>query len=370
MRRFWILVVLILLCAFPAHGQSTTVSGTITDSSSQTWNNGSLQFVLIPNPLYPTSVYTWTGGTLSRVITGSLSGTGTYSVSIPSNSAITPTGSKWVLQVTPNATFASFSTAATTITGSTQTLNATPPAIFISWSNPPGPALSAYSDSEIGGTLVPGAEYFNTTTLLTRVWNGSAWNNQGAGSGGTCTSVGAAGVIQKSNGAGGCLASSITDNGTTVATTEPLTANSISTPAPTPGVVPITATVGSTCVDIMDLNANGGTGGNAFKVDCIGDVTAAFGLVAGGNIAAFGHLDQGVTKDFAGTCAMVAGTTCTFTLNASYNGTPICIATEQGTSATVIAAACSVVAATGVVTITAASSNSATWGAVIVGNPT
>jgi hypothetical protein len=86
-----------------------------------------------------------------------------------------------VLQVTPNATSPSFKTANTNITGATQTLNATPPAILIPWSLPPGPAISAYSDAEIGGTLVPGSEYFNTTSLVTRVWNGSAWSNQGSG---------------------------------------------------------------------------------------------------------------------------------------------------------------------------------------------
>jgi hypothetical protein len=186
MRKIILVFLLMLASAAGAFAQSTTVSGTITDAGSQTWNNGTYQFTLIPNPLYPTSVYTWTGGALNRVITGSLSGSGTYSQSVPSNSAITPAGSKWVLQVTPNATSQSFPTAATTITGGTQTLNATPPAILISWSIPPGPAISAYSDSEIGGTLVPGSEYFNTTTLLTRVWNGSSWSNQGAGSGFSC----------------------------------------------------------------------------------------------------------------------------------------------------------------------------------------
>ena len=178
-----------LACAFVASAQSTTVSGTVTDAGSQVWLNGTYSFTFQPNPQYPTGPYTWTGGTLNTNISGSLDGSGHYSVSIPSNSAITPAGSTWILTVTPNATSNSFSTPRTTITGGTQALNVTPPAIAINWSLPPGPALSAYADAEIKGTLPPGAEYFNTTTLLTRVWNGSAWGNQGSGSGGGVTSV-------------------------------------------------------------------------------------------------------------------------------------------------------------------------------------
>jgi hypothetical protein len=200
MRKVLLAFTFLLASAVGAFGQSTTVSGTVTDAGSQAWTNGTYKFLFVPNPQYPTGPYTWTGGTLNFVISGSLDGSGNYSVSVPSSSAITPVGSKWILQVTPNATSPSFSTAATTITGGTQTLNATPPAILIPWSLPPGPAISAYADGEIGGTLVPGSEYFNTTSLVTRVWNGSAWTNQGAGAGGG--SVGNNGDIQFSNGAG------------------------------------------------------------------------------------------------------------------------------------------------------------------------
>jgi hypothetical protein len=214
MKRIVPALIIVLASAFAAFGQSTTVSGTTTDAGSQAWANGTYKLTFTPNPQFPVGPYTWTGGTLNRVISGSLDGSGHYSVSVPSNSAITPAGSTWVLQVTPNATSPSFTTAATTITGGTQTLNATPPAILISWSLPPGPAISAYADGEIGGTLVPGSEYFNTTSLLTRVWNGSAWANQGAGGGGGACPTTDANTIQKSNGTS-CADAAATDDGTT-----------------------------------------------------------------------------------------------------------------------------------------------------------
>jgi hypothetical protein len=191
MKKFILALTFLLAASINAQAQSTTVSGTITDAGSQAWAGGTYRFTFTPNPQFPTGPYTWTGGTLNQVISGSLDGSGHYSVSIPSNTAITPINSTWILQVCPNASSPCFSTPATTITGGTQTLNATPPAIAIPWTNPPGPAISAYADAEITGTLPKGAEYFNVTSGATRVWNGSSWVNQGTGAGGPPT--GAAG---------------------------------------------------------------------------------------------------------------------------------------------------------------------------------
>ena len=77
------------------------------------------------------------------------------------------------------------------------------------------------------------------------------------------------------------------------------------------------------------------------------------------------HINQGVTGNFAGTCTMSSGTSCTITLTASYTSIPGCVATVQGT--TPIASACNVSGTT--VTVTAASSNSNTWAAMLFGNP-
>lgn len=91
-------------------------------------------------------------------------------------------------------------------------------------------------------------------------------------------------------------------------------------------------------------------------------------------VALGGHLNQnsaavptGDAHDVGGTCAMSASTSCTWSLLNSFTSAPICIATAQG--ATAIAAACNVNAGSLTVTITAASSNSLTWGAMVIGNP-
>src|SRR5262249_29212469 len=194
MKRAPLSLLFILFAAVSAYGQSTTVSGTVTDAGSQTWNNGTCQFQFVPNPQFPASAYTWTGGTLNKVIPCTLNGSGAYSQSVPSNTAISPVGSKWILQVTPNASSPSFKTSATTITGATQTLNVTPPAIAIT----AVAGLYAYADGEIVGATT-GSTYFNVTSSLFKVWNGSAWVTVGGGGGGTCPS-GAAGDVQYTDG--------------------------------------------------------------------------------------------------------------------------------------------------------------------------
>jgi len=155
--------------ALAAFGQSTTVSGQVTDAGGQAWNSGTYSFGFYPNPQYPASTYTWTGGAFNSQapIAGSLSGTGGYSVSVPTNSAITPVGSKWILTVCPQATTTTcFSTPATIITGATQSLNVTPPALVIPAT--PGVTPTAYADSEISGAVV-GSTYYNSTLLTSRI---------------------------------------------------------------------------------------------------------------------------------------------------------------------------------------------------------
>ena len=78
-----------------------------------------------------------------------------------------------------------------------------------------------------------------------------------------------------------------------------------------------------------------------------------------------GHLTQTAANTFAGTCTMSSATSCTATIGTAYSSAPVCVATVQG--ATPIAGSCGVSGTT--VTVTAGSSNSATWGFILIGNP-
>jgi hypothetical protein len=74
-------------------------------------------------------------------------------------------------------------------------------------------------------------------------------------------------------------------------------------------------------------------------------------------------LSTGVNQQ--GGCTMSAGTTCTFNIAPAFNNPPTCLVNVQG--ATAIAGACSVSGT--VVTVTAFTTNSQQWGAVLFGNP-
>ena len=63
---------------------------------------------------------------------------------------------------------------------------------------------------------------------------------------------------------------------------------------------------------------------------------------------------------------MAAATSCAITLGHTYT-TPVCIVTQQSATLTGGAVGCTVSGATA--TVTAAASNSETWGVLVFGNP-
>jgi len=93
-------------------------------------------------------------------------------------------------------------------------------------------------------------------------------------------------------------------------------------------------------------------------------------VVIAGHVALAAHLDQTAAGTFGNKCSMSASTTCTFSIAAAFTGTPLCVTSIDAASAvpgTANVAKCSVSGTT--VTITAGSSNSLTWDAILIGNP-
>lgn len=87
------------------------------------------------------------------------------------------------------------------------------------------------------------------------------------------------------------------------------------------------------------------------------------------NMAVTGHYNQSAAGNMANKCSMVAGVTCTFSLNAGFTNYLSFVSIDQASvpPATAISANCSLSGTT--VTITAGTSNSLTWDCMIVGNP-
>jgi hypothetical protein len=190
--RHLVLVLCLLFCAGAAFAQNTTVSGTITDAGSQVWNNGTYNFAFQPAANNPSAQYYFNGAPFSRSTNfgGSLNSSGAFSVGIPPNTSITPSGSTWAVQVCSAATSPCY-TVSLTITGATQNISASviPPAIAINLAVSPGSFTTAYSDSEITSALV-GSSYYNLTLQNQRYCQAvtgqacTTWASGGGGGGG------------------------------------------------------------------------------------------------------------------------------------------------------------------------------------------
>ena len=193
------LLVLLVLFSFSvaAYGQTTSVSGTISDSAGQTLNNGTFTFTLIPptgnnGPFYLAGTL-MTPGQLT--IKGTLSSGGAFAgVVVGSNASITPVGTTWSFTVCPQATSPCYTQNNITIAGSSQSLTSTviPPPIKVQAASDVIP--TAYSDTELVGASL-GSLYWNSVSSTLRICSAFAggvcsWTAAGGGGGGgTVTSV-------------------------------------------------------------------------------------------------------------------------------------------------------------------------------------
>lgn len=84
-----------------------------------------------------------------------------------------------------------------------------------------------------------------------------------------------------------------------------------------------------------------------------------------GGFALATHLNQRTMGDFAGTCTMAQTSACTIEIHDVYHHVPGCLVTVQGTAP--LLGACEVSGS--VIRITAGSKNSATWAAMLFGDP-
>lgn len=168
MRRALGLICLLFLFAVPAFGQTTTVSATITDLGGQQWKQGTYTFQFRPSPLNPTGPYFLNGVPfpIQQSILGHMDTSGAFSVSVPSNTSITPSGSTWDLQVCPisQGNTTCYTQQSITITGSTQSLSSSvrPPPALIDLAHPAYPFVMAYTNSEFS-TAPMGGVYYDYT---------------------------------------------------------------------------------------------------------------------------------------------------------------------------------------------------------------
>jgi hypothetical protein len=176
-----LLIAIFLIAGFTASAQTISLSGTITDSSSQVWNSCSWSASIYSPagaPMYgatpvPTNTF---GGSCSS--SGVLTSTGQFY----NTSTITPRGALYTINVCSNTT-APCTTMLLPVTSSIQffaavnaTLTLPSVAAFV--------GTIAYSDSEVVPTPLVGSRYWNSMLNQIRYWNGTSWQSDGGSNGG------------------------------------------------------------------------------------------------------------------------------------------------------------------------------------------
>lgn len=173
MKKLLLLLILLVPCF--AAGQYSTVTATITDSDSQTWNNGTYQITFVP-PV-GASTFTFNGQPWNppAAINGALSGSGGFSyANLPRNDYILPTGSKWQFSFCPNASFRC-SPSSVVINSSSQSITGSLTIVV-----PRFPAGNqsfgafGYLDVEITSPVTT-QQYWNVTLGCNRVYGASTW---------------------------------------------------------------------------------------------------------------------------------------------------------------------------------------------------
>ena len=177
------LFLLYLILGWTALAQNTTVSGTIVDTDGTVWANGSWQAQLI-NPNGGVPLYCNSGGAVVTQYSGVLNGSGAFSQVMADNTQVCPAGTLWQFTFASHTSAQASQITALVISGATfdissyATLNITAPRIKIG--NLAG--IYAYIDAEIVNQT-PGNIYWNVSSLATRQWTGSIWQDLVIGTG-------------------------------------------------------------------------------------------------------------------------------------------------------------------------------------------
>ena len=174
--KFYKSLLLLLLCPIGLLAQ-TSVTATLTDSDSQTWNNGTWSALLI-SPSGPAK-----GCTTATTVSGTMNGSGFLTGSLCDTTLVSPSGAQWRFTLCPNAS-AGCSVVTTAVSGASESLSTVLSAGLTAPRFPAGNGAFGYLDAEVITTPQPGGTYYNVTTPALRIWSGSAWSTVGAGSAG------------------------------------------------------------------------------------------------------------------------------------------------------------------------------------------
>jgi len=167
---------------------TTTVTGTVVDNLGQIWSKATILAIFRPNPNASQNVI-WLGGALTTIQIAVQANTlGQFSIVLPDNNTISPSGSQWTFIISPNATMPA-SVFSATVTGSMMTLNFQIAQNVFSTQIAATPVPLSYNPT--AETILPlnqGALVYNTTTNQLMFWDGTNWAIVESNSGAAVTS--------------------------------------------------------------------------------------------------------------------------------------------------------------------------------------
>ena len=163
MKKLLIFLTSLLALVLNSPAQTyTTVTATLVDSSSQVWANATVIASLRPAPGNPALPLNNGLAITDSPQTALTDGSGSFTLILDDNKAITPAGSLWTFNIFPNASVTNSSSISLQITGTTLSLSGVLSSILTVPSTTALPVINrAYSDSEVVGG--PGSVYWNTT---------------------------------------------------------------------------------------------------------------------------------------------------------------------------------------------------------------
>lgn len=181
-KLIYSLLLLVTLTSF-SFSQTTTVTATVQYPDGQVFANGTVTAIFTPIPGgISQSGYLLNGVAFPYTVTGSMNGSGTFSIVLTDDTVVRPLGGKWNFILCSQASV-SCSTSLQDVSGVTldlsTRLNSTIAPLFIS----PASVPRLYADSEAATNTAGGLLYYNIPSAVLRCWNGSAWVNCGGGGG-------------------------------------------------------------------------------------------------------------------------------------------------------------------------------------------
>lgn len=174
-----LIVLATLILALSANAQTTSVTATISTPDGFAFANGSVlaQFYP-PGGTINQNLYKLNGSAFPYSVSGSMDGTGTFTIVLTDDHKILPAGGLWRFTLCSNASVPC-TNSLQDVFGTSINLSSPLSAAVTTPSVNPANLPKAFADTEVNVSSVGNALYYNLISGVARIWNGSSWSTLG-----------------------------------------------------------------------------------------------------------------------------------------------------------------------------------------------